>query len=137
MPSRNSASEPLRHTAGLAPEAVRPPGHRWRVRDRSGTGFTGVDAYAAFADAVITAAPGKQDDIVASVRTGKQNNLAASVEDVYPGQRERSVRRSLRLPNGLFLGKNLTKGMMMELAARMTAAAGLTYGTDAVLELAE
>ena len=114
-----------------------PGRHSWVVQGRSGTAHRGIDAFAAFLEALFAACPDRRQHMIAAARTRSRNNIATSIPDIYPRQPESADRHHRRLADGLYIGTNLSNATKIQLARQVAGAAGLSYGVDAKLELAE
>ena len=122
--------------ADLDTSATQAAGHvGWRVRHQMGASRSGIEAFTSYIEAVLSQYPTRTDHIVAACRTRKRANIAAYPEDVYPARPDLGVRSSRKLTNGLYLGSNLSSGEKLKIAKQVAAAVGLTFGTEATLEL--
>lgn len=111
--------------------------HSWTVRGQTGRSNKAVDAFTGYLDALFAQASDRHQHLIAAARTRSRNNIAADLADVYPKQPQVAARAHRRLANGLYVGTNLSNASKVQLARQAARAAGLFYGTDALLELAE
>lgn len=111
--------------------------HAWSVTGASGTANKAIDAFVAYLNALFAAVPDRQPQMIASARTRSRNNIATELANVYPKQPMIADKAHRRLANGLFVGTNLSNASKVQLAKQLAKAAGLTFGTDAKLELSE
>ena len=100
-----------------------------------GSAHKGVDAFVAYLEAIFARYPARAEQMIAAVRTRSRNNVAAELDDVYPGNPELARKAHRRLANGLYVGTNLSNPDKVQIARQVALAAGLTFGTDAILEL--